>query len=384
MEDRSSSSAQKRRHRSLDESDRGSSESPDAFGCLLLELLAFVLHPDSTESTSTICLSFQSSTLYLTSQTNLDFGYPKADDIKEKLAVIRLALLGELGPPQGKEGRSWLHDSWAKKKERDDEGQLQRPYKKKKSAGALLDYYCACMQKVPEHSAKARDHLRQKVGPVLESTFFPLFSAAQKNFNQAVFQRFRDAITNVQVVKSEHLFPLSSGHETSHLHGESRIIRYFFITNFTNLSQKATSLRSETAGFSEVRGVLDEFAEYLKDQDLWMGSSQGTCAFCKGCTRTYNIKTGKEGNIPKGWLHPIHYMKYSPPTFSLQPTALRHHAFRCFFADDHAGWVPIEKLLLNYLDATPEQREGKKRHKTDDKAKGKEKKGGKGGEEKGD
>jgi hypothetical protein len=297
----------------------------DAFYTSVLELLAFALHPGDTQSTTTLAVSFKSTAIYLTNQGNASFGGIDAKAIKDKLDVIGAALTGK--SVAGKGDRPWL----AKLHKRDD------------PAADFLDYHCACA----DGNEVDKDRLG-KVKATLDNIYFPMFKRCEQSYNRAVLTKIKETIVKVVVIQNPELFPCSSGWSTTGLHGESRIIRWLFINKFARKSQKKSML--DDPGEDAISGVIAEFKDKLKSWSLVMGSSQGTCSQCKGCTNAYAIATGEQGNETRSdWMHPLHHLVFRDGCYVVNEVALAHHAMRVFFVDDWDGWDRLKKALVALL-----------------------------------
>jgi len=260
----------------------------------LLEVLAFSIHPGSSESTTTLCLF--GGTMYLTSQNNLKFDGIDGDTLKAKLAALK-ALVLDKTKTKAVRFESWWnnHCSLSGK------------------VGAKLTE--TGQARAAETIAKADEKIlgaKKVAADAMNEYCFDPDAATVA----ASIQDLSDRITKTYVVLNEHIFRGST--VTTGVHGETRILRYMFIlfaiVNFVKREGGAAGVgvlkgsRGKPMGAlrAKIIVVMEEaFVAWARKRNLVFGSSQGTC---QGCSRALDIvKAGRgaSGNPFKQWLDPL-------------------------------------------------------------------------------
>ena len=266
---------------------KGTSSIEKAY-CPILELMAFSVHPGSTESTTTVCLSKTQGRLFVTSQSNLDFSTVSSDYTDIIHALLKL---------------------------------------KKKIASKEMTLDAACEEfwkrhcKISDAEDKASSQkAKEKFTKIKNNLYKNLFAGVIKKPNSE-FNLVQKDITLIRSVKNADIFKGTTP-ETTGFHGESRIIRYLYI-GF--VQSKITTVAFKDTWQDKKDEINRLFEEWMETQGLFMGSSQGTCKGCCTCLDHFKIKHGVVGNTPKQWLHPISMNGYQGTTQITKSAA--HHAF---------------------------------------------------------
>jgi hypothetical protein len=313
------------------------------FYTYLLELLAFVIHPGDTQSTTTICLSLRSKTLYLTNQGNSKFEECNdRDTIRSLLDKIQMALgkapgKKQLTIPQNVRNGA---EPWTSKYH--DQS--------KSGSGILLDYYCACGRGSRPSTKKQENDFRG----VLKRIYFKLFDNCVKTYNQSEYDNIYSAINTIVVVQNNTLFSDQPPARTG-FHAESRIIRYFFVKKFPLDRVNEVAQLRVTISVKNIKKVIQDFRTYIQFENLIMGSSQGTCPHCKLCTKAYSACTGeqREGPDSPNWVHPLHVMPLEGSgQIQFQSSSLSHNAFYYLienYPNPEKNWKSMKDKLERYL-----------------------------------
>lgn len=253
--------------------------------CPILELLAFSIHPGTTENTTTIFLSKTQGRLFVTSQANLNFSTLSSDytDVIDALMTLKKKI--------GKKG----FDTAAAREE-------------------FWDKQCKISDKAENAPSKKAD---EKYKNIKDGLYKKLFDSVIKK-PQSDLAEIKKNIILVRSVVNSDIFQWTT--ETTGFHGESRIIRYLYIGFVQSKISTVTGTTEEKR-----KKIATLFSEWTRTQDLLAGSSQGTCKGCGSCLDAYSIKHGNIGNAPKQWLNPI-TMNGTQGTTQINKD-LRHHAF---------------------------------------------------------
>jgi hypothetical protein len=250
--------------------------------CLPLELIAFAIHPGSTESTTTVCLDVSSSCLYLTSQSNLKFANVTREMIHgliEYLASAKIDLTSKL-----------------------------------KTAATCADEYwedhCALSTKNVFISKKSKKSFEGKSKKIRAQhvELWKNFRDAENNYEQV--DRLKRMITSVESIEDDDIF-VGHAPEKTGFHGESRIIRFLFIRDYPELYAAANNgefpeAPRESALPSEIKENASQlFRNAIKSRQIAMGSSQATCEGCGDYLDKLNIAHGKTGHRSPQWLNPL-------------------------------------------------------------------------------
>lgn len=259
----------------------------------LLEILAFALHPGSTESTTTMCL--WKGMVLMTSQSNLTFDGITAQPLKDKLAALGKLVLENVSID--KKIDAWWQQHCV------ISGQIGQ-----KLTATGLERNQDTIKKSDDKITSMRENL-------LERMMYEFFKEDPKK-QLALITDLHGAIGSTGVVLNEHIFRKAPS--TTGFHGESRILRWLFIqwaTYYIVVNGSAHAIRklleeSRGKGSGQPRLKLIAFmeAEFIQQTRTWgmaFGSSQGTCAGCAHALDICGAARGKKGNMFKQWLDPL-------------------------------------------------------------------------------
>ncbi|HXQ14495.1 MAG TPA: hypothetical protein VN814_07740 [Caulobacteraceae bacterium] len=245
----------------------------------ILEVLAFAIHPGSTESTTTLC--HWAGTIYLTSQNNLTFDDVDASFLQNKLKALKNLVTNTSAVNERIE--QW----WA------DECVVSEV------SATTATGYTKNIKTLNKERGKVADLHSRIYKPAMEE-----FLATPREELVESIKSLRRAIAVTVVVVNNAIF--HSATETTGFHGESRILRYLFIVWATPLlTMRAEEWSDEANRPKMVEAFERNFIEAAAGMNLAFGSSQGTCL---GCCRALDIcraARGKAGNPPKQWLDPL-------------------------------------------------------------------------------
>lgn len=278
----------------------------------ILEVLAFSIHPGSSESTTTLCL--MNDTVYLTSQNNLKFENIGVDTLVEKLTALRALVLDTATSKSQKFNQWWSeHCSLSRQV-----GMQQTASGEARAASTIM--------KSDEKIEKARVAAESS----LKESCFDQPSAEVAG----VIQQLINGIAKTKVVLDEHIF--SKAPSKTGFHGESRILRFLFM-KYAKLNLSRHSLGGEIrtrldrskgdwkgADRQELIKLVEiDFVKLARTWNLVFGSSQGTC---QGCSRALDIVgagRGPSGNMYKQWLDPLDLSGKQTGT-SIAPNLAQH------------------------------------------------------------
>ena len=289
----------------------------------ILEILAFAIHPGSSESTTTFCL--HEGKILMTSQSNLEFEGIDAQFLQGKLRSLRGLL-------------------------------LKADVSQKERINVWWDKHCVLSTQVNQKFTKtgeARDlGTIQKSNEKIDTVRRVIFQPAMEEFfgievekKASLVKDLLEAFSATVVVLNEGIFRRAP--ETTGFHGESRILRYLFIkwatpyilSNSTAARLKTDLKQSRGDPEGECRRRLINYMERKfvtrsRDWGMVFGSSQGTCT---GCCRALDIcfaKRGKTGNTAKQWRDPLDLSGFQSKTQLKE--IIREHALNLVLADfDH-------------------------------------------------
>ena len=231
--------------------------------CRILELLAFAIHPGDTQSTTTIGLSCGQNRMFVTSQGNTEYSTNPLDytDILDSILKLQAAMRRKDGDTKEGKPRLTLDD-------------------------ASEEFWTG------RCDLSGKPDPKGKIAVIKEKLFEPLFKDVVRQ-PPATINLVKSTIGLVRCVQNKHLFtgtvPALTG-----FHGESRVIRYLYI-GFVQ-SKPATASAEQVGGW---------FDAWMPLQELYMGSSQGTCSGCCKCLDAFGIRRGATGNTPKQWIGPL-------------------------------------------------------------------------------
>lgn len=284
---------------------------------LILEVIAFAIHPGNSESTTTLCL--MGSTLFVTSQSNLSFEGMGVKTVKDKLdALQELAL--DVGEKPEIRSETWWNDQCA----------LSAQVGAKRTPGGV------------ERTKKAIKSTDAKIGKIKSAVFAGLmerFFKVQPARTAETIASMARSLQKVDVVLDVHIF--NSAPDKTGFHGESRVLRYLFIAwanSFISTDGKAGELVKQSRGnprSSERVDLIDymerEFLSNIRRHNLMFGSSQGTCTGCCEALDICHAARGPTGNQFKQWLDPLD-LSGSQGTFPVAPV-IRNHALNFLLAN---------------------------------------------------
>jgi hypothetical protein len=267
--------------------------------CLLLELIAFAIHPGDTQSTTTVCLEGPTSWLYVTSQNNFDFDGVNAGTVQGVLEYLGGA--NELYRGRQLKLEEIKSDFWEK--------------------------HCALCSK--EANTASKKSLEKIDNIYTDGVYHQLWTRfLNADYTAEEIRNLQRAIQHVAVVKDDSIF-LGAAPEKTGFHGESRIIRALFIRDYPVIHLNKTNTYFALQQGNDIpvdvkQNARKWFKETLKGRPLAMGSSQGTCKGCAACLDEFEISHGPETNPPKQWLDPLTLSGYQGTTTITKQD--RHHA----------------------------------------------------------
>lgn len=233
-----------------------------------LELVAFAVHPGSTESTTTLCLYPQRSTVYLTSQSNFKF---EGTDV-EALRIIIDGLIDALGHQD--KSQFWLD-------------------------------HCVLAEEKPKRTQKAEKSESAKVDKIYKGIYDTMFRRFLSDYEgkRSTLEKLKTKFDRVQVVKTQDIFDYSV--ETTGIHGESRIVRYLYIDGLREW--RALFVSDPIAELEDTKSTYEEiFVTNIRELGLSMASSQLACRGCSDLCDDLGIRRGTTGSEhPANWVHPI-------------------------------------------------------------------------------
>ena len=222
--------------------------------CVALELLALMLHRGArgdNQSTTTLCFLPSNSTLYITSQMD-SISFPD-------FTGDRVNIFGTLQKVKGNEDILQKLAGYAKSliEAKDRIGDFLREFDlvQEEVKGG----------KVAVGRAKRRNSARKSIARTVEENLDRL----DPGHLLALIQK----INAFKIITNCDIFILDDYRATG-LHGESRIMRFFFIKFF------ARELRLVPASEEENREKLTGFREVIRPMQPYFGSSQATCPEC--------------------------------------------------------------------------------------------------------
>lgn len=295
----------------------------------LLEVLAFAIHPGTTENTSTICL--MNNEVYLTSQDNLKFDEVSVGTLQDKL--VKLKKIAASGADLNTKLDQWWNEACA----------LSSQVGKQVTATGLprsADTVVKSDAKIATLKSGLYARLMQQ-----------LFSRDQRQLC-ADIQALHDEIFRCRVVLNEHIFRKAPS--TTGFHGESRILRYFFICWASGYIPQALvgategrALLDQSRGepYGEARMALiqrleKKFVAVSREWGMRFGSSQGTCSGCSRALDIVGAARGATGAAFKQWLDPLD-LSGSQTGTSIQAN-IREHALNLVLSDFDLHDEPME------------------------------------------
>lgn len=270
-------------------------EAPTEF-CLCLELLAFAIHPSTSQSTTTICLDPLAHRILVTAQGNLKF-----EDLSRERVHTVIDAMGEM--------------------------LVNAALGVDKLTEAYWTNVCALSGK-PTTSASELEKREKCKNNILK----PLIKRFLEKTDALLLLKLKGLINDICVVTNEMLF-VGNAPQLTGFHGESRILRFMYISVAGILYLKLTG------GVGNPGGVLDlqvmqkiraGFRQVCRSWAMQMGSSQGTCAECVKCLNEFYVGHGPTGNKPDQWLDPI-TLNGVQGTTVLQQVTTANHAIRVAF-----------------------------------------------------
>lgn len=247
--------------------------------CLPLELIAFAIHPGDTQSTTTVCLDGPSRCLYMTSQSNFDFAGVKIGKVHDIIDFLIVA------------SREHRRGAWNEKK-------------------CIEDFWvthCTLADKLNATDSQKVASSIDKIYTGLYTQLWKKFLAA--NYDQATLQQIKGTIRDVAVINDTDI-SYSTAIDRTGVHGESRLIRFLFIRDYPTIYLAKTGtffylLPGQALSQQEKDTARTWFKEKIRNEQLAMGSSQGTCLGCCACLDEFSISHGDAANNPKQWLDPL-------------------------------------------------------------------------------
>lgn len=300
---------------------------------LVMEILAFAIHPGTSENTTTLCL-FEDE-LLMTSQQNLRFDGIGPKEVKQKLLILT-GLLNDASLSVDKKRDAW----WAKECVISSQiNQQTTAMGQKRSIGTI--------ESANEKIQRLRDNLYK---PMMNG----FFGGDTKKYAELI-KDLSQKIGGTRVVLNEDIF--GKAPDTTGFHGESRILRHMFIRWATAYIPKNATSAQLAKDLQVSRGkpksaprlnlikILEEaFVGETAKWGLVFGSSQGTCA---GCARALDIcgaARGAQGNPFKQWLDPLDLSGEQGSTKT--PAVIRDHALNLVLSDFDMNFDAVEDAVM--------------------------------------
>ena len=171
----------------------------------ILEILAFAIHPGTSESTTTLCLL--DGKMLMTSQSNLGFEGINAQFLQEKLKALHRLLLKSDVPLDTRIETWWREHCMLS-------NQLDQEFTK----GGV------------RRNEESIEKSNKKIDTAWSGIFQPAMQAffgSEVKKKASLIEDLRGAFSATEVVVNEHMFRKAPS--TTGFHGESRILRYLFI-----------------------------------------------------------------------------------------------------------------------------------------------------------
>lgn len=257
----------------------------------ILEVIAFAMHPGSSENTTTLC--FMGGALLVTSQNNLTFQGLGMLNVKAKLDALQ-ALALKVDESTKKRTETWWNDQCALSKKigaTSTEGGLGR------TKSAVL----------------STDRKIKKIKTTVFASLMKRFFDAPPGKVAEVIEVLSSGLQKMIVVLDVHIF--TAAFDKTGFHGESRVLRYLFIDwarSYISANNMAATLVEQSRGKPEGSERLElinymerEFLSHIRQHNLMFGSSQGTCTGCCDALDICHAARGPKGNRFKQWLDPL-------------------------------------------------------------------------------
>lgn len=247
--------------------------------CLPLELIAFAIHPGDTQSTTTVCVDVGKYCLYITSQSNFDFKGVTPEQVRGIIDFLTMA------------ASEYRKKSW----------DLEKCCK------LFWDNYCALSRKIGDTTPLKT---RTEVKRIYDNLYIELWKKfLMQDYSAVTLQKLKSMIFTIAVINDRDISYKKAIDKTG-VHGESRLIRFFFIRDYPSIHlNKTGKFFYMVPGLSISNEIKDNartwFREKIRSESYAMGSSQGTCQGCCNCLDEFSIAHGDLGNVPKQWLDPI-------------------------------------------------------------------------------
>ncbi len=298
----------------------------------LLEILAFSIHPGTSENVSSMCLF--NSTVLITSQANLEFNGIDQNTLKTKLDELQWLTLSRLD--QNKKIEDWWVNHCV-------------------ISTTIGNKYTATGQ---QRTKKTISQANQKINLLKANIYIPMMErlfSEDELLTAPSIKKLRDTIMETVVVLNKDIFDIAP--ELTGFHGESRILRYLFIewarhfifTNSENLSDKVRTRVVKSRGDSTtdaknarvelIQSMEKKFIKRIKQWSLKFGSSQATCVDCSKALDICGAAHGPAGNQSPQWRDPLDFSGVQ--TSSRIKAVYRHHALN-FALKNFDDWEPME------------------------------------------
>ncbi len=286
----------------------------------ILEILAFAIHPGTSENTTTLCL--RNGMMLMTSQGNLTFEGINAELLKAKLKVLQELLLKTELPLKER------IDAWWSKQ------------------CVLSTQVNQTVTKGGEARSKETiEKSNTKIELAWSGIFQPMMQAffgSEVKEKASLIKDLAEQLGSTEVVLNEHIFRKAPS--TTGFHGESRILRYLFIKWATGylaanaaakrLADQLEKSRGDPEGkcrLELIRYMERKFVSRAREWGMVFGSSQGTCTGCCLALDICFAKRGKKGNLAKQWLDPLDLSGFQGVT--TLKAVIREHALNMVLLD---------------------------------------------------